>query len=382
MCRNRQLEIPNAEIQNPNESSNPKSKLFFGFGHWRLFWILKLGFGNSAGSVLIAVIWMLAFLTVFTLSVGRRASQELLFGQRMRDRVIGRTAAQAGIERALYEIQADEFPAFDGTNENWASNDAAFKDVSLGDSVFRVSCDKVDPQNNEEITRYGVCDESARLNINLATETMLKDFFKAVLGDQTDGKLLSQLAEAIIDWRDSNDAAPPFGAERTYYKDQSTPYEPRNAPFESVDELLMVRGIDSKLFKQIDPYLTVYGDGKVNFNSAPRPVLRALGLSEGLADKVVDFRKGPDRIEGTEDDVVFQDPSTITPIVSAAMSFSSEEFAQISNAISAGFVGVKTNTFRIRSTGRLIRDDRNAELTVSCVLDRKGTILYWKEGGE
>lgn len=48
------------------------------------------------------------------------------------------------------------------------------------------------------------------------------------------------------------------------------------------------------------------GEGKVNINTAPWRTPYALGLSKELAKRVVEFRRGDDEIDGTEDDNVFE----------------------------------------------------------------------------
>jgi len=48
------------------------------------------------------------------------------------------------------------------------------------------------------------------------------------------------LAAAIIDWRDTNSA----GAFQTYYATRPIPYQAKNSPFETVDELRLVYGAD------------------------------------------------------------------------------------------------------------------------------------------
>lgn len=338
---------------------------------------------NKRGSVLIWVIWSVTMLAIFSLAINRQVSAELVFGRWLMDHTLTRGFAKAGVERALYELQSDKLETFDALNENWAANHSAFKKVKLGDGEYSVVCD---PDQGYDETkpglRYGVCDEAAKLNLNTATEMMLKDFLKAFFGDsELDETKRTGIAQAIIDWRDEDDARMSQGAEDNEYKSQRHPYEPRNGKLESVEELLMVRGITPEIYNAIKSYVTVYTpDGRINFNTAPVQVLQALGLNADLAERIVDFRSGPDLTPGTLDDIVFQDLGNITASFSAASSFSSEEFAQVTNAISAGAVSVNSKTFRIYSIGRLIRGSRTSDELITCVIQRDGKILYWKEG--
>ena len=322
----------------------------------------------EGGSVLITVIWTLSILAIFTVAINRQASQELLFGQWMRNRILARSLSKAGIERALAQLQTDKFEAFDAFNESWSSEEKAFKDIPLGEGSFSVVCG----------TRFGACDEASRININTADELTLKNLL--MLDKGMDDKKATQIAQSIMDWRDADDAAMPEGAESQHYRAQSRPYEPRNGPFQSMEELLMVRGMDEKIFDFLKPFITVYTDGKVNLNTAPKEVIRAFGMDDDLAKTLVAYRVGPDKKEVTKDDEVFQSADSVTSALSSAVSFSSEEFGQISNVIGREVITIKSDVFRIQSIGRLVKGDRIFESTITCVLTREGGILYWKEG--
>jgi len=54
----------------------------------------------------------------------------------------------------------------------------------------------------------------------------------------------------------------------------------------------MVKGITADIYKKIFPYLTVYGDGKINVNTADKLVLQSLieGIDETMIRKAIDGR--------------------------------------------------------------------------------------------
>ena len=337
---------------------------------------------TNKGSVLLAVIWILSMLAVFSVIVNRQASQELILGPWLRNEVIARSLAKAGVNRAILELQQDKFMTFDAFNESWSMNEKAFSEVPLGDGVFTVSCPMNDYEggSKKSAIRYGLCDEESRLNINFASEIYLKNLLMAVVTKMEDTKA-TEISQAIVDWRDLDGNALQNGAESSYYRGLPSPYETRNAPFQTIEELRMVKGVTANIYRQIEPYVTVYGKGRVNVNTAPRPVLQALGLSFELAQKIVLMRRGGDGKEGTDDDEIFQDPSGVAASMSVATSFTSEDFASIANPVSGKMVDVRSDTFRIRSIGRFNRDGQIvAETMVSCVVHRNGSILYWKEG--
>src|SRR5213079_710964 len=85
---------------------------------------------------------------------------------------------------------------------------------------------------------YGVSDEESRLNVYYASAEQLTGIYG----------MTPDVVAAINDWRDSDNAVTPGGAEAEYYASLKPPYLPRNGPFQSVRELLMVRGVSRDLF--------------------------------------------------------------------------------------------------------------------------------------
>lgn len=59
--------------------------------------------------------------------------------------------------------------------------------------------------------------------------------------------MTEEIADAILDWIDADDEAREYGAESSYYSQLSTPYSPANGPMQSVEELLLVRGVTPQL---------------------------------------------------------------------------------------------------------------------------------------
>ena len=199
---------------------------------------------SEKGSVLVAVLWLLAMLAIFSWAVARQASQELLFSQWLRDRVMGRSLARGAVQRALLEVQQDKFKTFDALNESWASNPDAFENINMGGGSFSVSC-----AQNEEVL-LGLCDESARISLNEADELLLDLLFQKVDSSMEKEKS-KQIARAIIDWRDADDNPLDEGAESDYYEKTKKPYRARNGDFQSIEELSMVKGITPELFEKV-----------------------------------------------------------------------------------------------------------------------------------
>ena len=59
--------------------------------------------------------------------------------------------------------------------------------------------------------------------------------------------MTEEIADAILDYIDSNEDAREYGAESEYYSTLPTPYFAANGPLQSVEELLLVRGVTPQL---------------------------------------------------------------------------------------------------------------------------------------
>jgi hypothetical protein len=64
--------------------------------------------------------------------------------------------------------------------------------------------------------------------------------------------MTEDVADAILDWLDADSEARAAGAEAEYYGRLNPPYGPKNGPLDSLDELLMVRGVTPQLLYGLD----------------------------------------------------------------------------------------------------------------------------------
>ncbi|NQT40000.1 MAG: general secretion pathway protein GspK [Planctomycetes bacterium] len=161
-----------------------------------------------------------------------------------------RAAADSGLEMARRFVSVDE----ETQNEagGWYDNPLRFQmRLVVDDERARKRCrfSVVAPALDEGMptgTRFGLEDESTRLNLNVLV----------VLDEKIGGArdLLMGLpnmdeytADAILDWIDDDDEEREYGAESNYYLSLDPAYQAKNGPLETVEELLLVRGITPQL---------------------------------------------------------------------------------------------------------------------------------------
>lgn len=134
---------------------------------------------------------------------------------------------------------------------------------------------------------YRITDEEARLNLNRMSPEQLHRLLTE-LGVEREAR--DVIVDSIQDWRDPNEEYRLNGAESDYYLGLPVPYRSKNADFDSVEELLQVRGVTPRIFygtpekPGLVEYLTVAGSGRVNLNTTSDLVLRTLGLAQAEVD--------------------------------------------------------------------------------------------------
>jgi len=229
-----------------------------------------------------------------------------------------RLSADSGLQMArLFMSQPIEIVDQSG---GWYDNAAQFQGVLVADSDadvergrFCVVAPMLD-QAGDRGVRFGLEDESARLNLStlLAADGSSRD--RSSSGNSYDGSpsggespdassserlspegessatarrallqlpnMTDETADAILDWIDVDDEPREFGAEADYYADLDPPYAPKNGPPETIEELLLVRGVTPSLLFGAD----ANHNGLIDPDEAAEVALAGLDNSGGLMD--------------------------------------------------------------------------------------------------
>ncbi len=272
---------------------------------------------RNRGSILVGLLWCVVLLALIVVSVLHTAIMDLKVTKNYGDKIQAHYLALAGIEktRALLH-QAVHNHAQLGRNRNGDLFNAPdqFRDIHLGRGAFRVF-HRAAPEAGGDII-FGVSDEESRLNANAATAEELAKL----------NGLSPDIASAILAWRGQGDANP-NGANADYYASLQPPYQPRNAPFQTVRELLMVRGVTADLLfgndshengflpagddeqessiptgadggwasvltvHSVDANLNVTGKDRVNIQTADETALTGVtGITSPMARAIVQYR--------------------------------------------------------------------------------------------
>jgi general secretion pathway protein K len=266
---------------------------------------------RNKATVLITTLWIVAILAIFAISAGRQTAISLRLASYNVDRIKAYFIARAGLMRALaekrLEYKLNRATSVDALSESWANNQELFENHKFADGNYTVGYryQTEEADDGKPVILYGLMDEQSKININTAPAETIANLLKAIKIDES---LSEEIAVAIIDWRDTDNDVSSYrtsaGAEEAYYQELTPPYHCKNFTFDTIYELILIRGVTESIVNNVKPYITVYGDGKVNINTAGHTVLNALFGPDypDLAAKIIRYRCGNDDIAGTKDD--------------------------------------------------------------------------------
>jgi type II secretory pathway component PulK len=140
-------------------------------------------------------------------------------------------------------------------NSNPWDNTAAFQGILVQDNDqthFRGRFSVIAPLGPDDIGsstqpyRFGVIDENGKINLNAVMQI---DPSGSILYSMlmTLPNMTDDVANSIIDWLDADEEPRSNGAESEYYSGLNPPYSSKNGPLDSLEELLLVKGVTPQL---------------------------------------------------------------------------------------------------------------------------------------
>jgi len=326
------------------------------------------------GAVLVLALCTLFVLGALGLGVGRYVAAGIRMAGRLESGTAAWCLARAAAERAILEAVADT-NGWDSLDESWSGASKRLGRAPLGGGWCEVRR-PAEPGVGPDAAPCGLTDEESRVNVNTAWPDLLRAFVENAGG--VDSVSARNVAAAILDWRDADDDLRPGGGESGYYGERSPPYACGNGNLGRPEELLLVRGVDAELYRRLAPFFTVYGSGKVNINTAPAAVLRAVmeawgrpqrQTAEGIVEKLLAFRGAGRAFRAG-------DPVSMTADLNGYAVLSPEETRLFMHA--AELLTVRSTCFRGTAVGR--SEPGGEERRIDFVFDRvKQARLYWFE---
>ena len=250
---------------------------------------------DNRGFALILTIMIVSLIVSVTLHFNGTMRSNLSSSANLRDAIRLGCIARSGFDYALAVLHEDiKKNDFDSVQEEWADAELIASNAKTmfekGTLEVRIIDHSGKIQINNLVNKKGA--------FNVSYQNLLKRF----LGLEQfglDTEEVDNIIDALKDWLDADDEVTRFGAENSFYQALERPYNCKNGALESLEELLLVRGIGKELYygskekPGIFDYMTVYGEGKININTAPPLLLMALSeqMDRDMVDHMVKYRE-------------------------------------------------------------------------------------------
>ena len=314
--------------------------------------------GSQRGIVLLLVLWILSILMVIAMSFTFLTRTDAYSALAFKEGVENKFLAEAGIERGIMEL------VYRSVNKG--------QTVTLeGMSLLKTDGRAYSGQLENGSYRYRVTDDAGKININALTDASGIVMKNLLINSGVSAENADIIVDSILDWKDPDDLHRLNGAESEYYLSLPNPYRAKDANFDTVEELLLVRGVTPEI---------LYGDGEkqgiirsltvssetsfgINVNAAPREVLMAIpGMTAALADLVIADRES-------------DDPAAQQKMLADLQIGLGQNYALVSKFIRTG----DSNTFIIEATG--FRESEKKGYPIRAVVTFEGNkyrYLYYK----
>ena len=210
------------------------------------------------GSIFILFLWVLLLLSLFAMSVG--------FRTRLAVKIAGYETKRFGMSQdfltavnlARFFIDSDEEPTIDFKEDTWYGIPKEFSGMDFA-KRFELE----------------ISDEESKVDLNKVSPAFLVKFFEVLKRHDIVLKMDPEdLAASIAAWRGMGSMAGKSAVDLSH----------KPKPFESVEELRLIKGITQKDVEMLRPFFTVYSSRnsmgiRFNLNTVHPYILEALILS-------------------------------------------------------------------------------------------------------
>ena len=204
---------------------------------------------SERGVALISVLWALVVLSLIAAAFTRSTRTDIAIAVNLGTLYQVMELADSGVFVAVQGLIAKS------ARQTWRTDGAVYAWTYAGSEI-----------------RVSIHDESGKVDLNAASVELLTRLLRAAELDEAQSVAL---AEAMADFRDTDDLARSSDTEDAGYRSAGMLLGPKNGPFASIAELRQIPGIANPLFDRIAPALTVYSRLQQPFGANIAPSLKA-----------------------------------------------------------------------------------------------------------
>ncbi|MBP5407382.1 general secretion pathway protein GspK [bacterium] len=285
------------------------------------------------------------------------------------------------LEDVVSKTEVDK-PAGAATNDEEGENTFA----ETGDPIFQFPGDfKVefkgeDTKINLNQLAYGARNAVVKM-LEALIEPEFYDFLFLENTSRTEYVDREELIQNIVDWVDMGDDKYTDGVkymtggdEQSNYDDFEPQYKVKNSKFDTVQELMMVYGVNDIVFKILEPHVTIYSTGKINVNKANHEMMEGL-IRAYSVDKALPVFYNEDAMRELLGKILAKRAQYGFQKLNDFVQTCADEGVNLDKSISE-IADTKGSIYRIKALG--IKE--GVESWVEMIVDREGNIYYYREG--
>lgn len=220
------------------------------------------------GSVFVISLILMAGLVALVVSVAATQQLAATAAVNRTEKEQARLAAESGIQYALSTLtpSSTQTPGASNSLQNTTTSSTANSTTATtqqddwyqlgqqGDTLYTIG---------SQSFRVQVIDSSSLLDINTATEQQLDRL-----------PLTQEQIDSILDFRSAATNSPhPDGGQDDYYNSLPTPYNAKEGKFDTIDELLQVRGFSADVLYNPQTNVSAIGGQMVTGKNGQQPIL-------------------------------------------------------------------------------------------------------------
>ena len=265
------------------------------------------------------VLWSVAILSVIAIMTARGAATEMALTQYILSKERSRQMAWSGLIYSLKQLERDakDEKMKDVDTKDWCgivrqgnqTAESLFRNKMLEEGAFQIGYLPAARSDGTPVKMAdGFEDEESRINLNAISKGNYQVVQNLLLLLGIDDESALTVALSLADWTDTDNMAANerYGAEDKYYTGRVPGYHCKNLPLDSLEELLLIRGMTGEIFRVVKPYVTIFPRSRelrVNLNTVSVIALTALaraysgpqtntgaGDADSLVGKIVAYR--------------------------------------------------------------------------------------------
>ena len=238
-----------------------------------------LSVNDQSGIALLIVLWVVVLLLTMALSFSVMARTEIFATRTFKEQVENKYLAEAGLQRVIVEL------FYRAANKN---SQAMFAE----EEILRADATPYIGELDNGSYKFNITDESGKININTLTDLSGIVLNNLLVNMGIVKETADTIVDSILDWKSPTGLHRLHGADNSYYLSLPNPYKMKNANFDALEELLLVKGVTPDILygngerPGLIRFLTIYGDAnRININVAAPEVLRAIPFisADGVA---------------------------------------------------------------------------------------------------